>query len=182
MDRVRLPLVLGRVLGHADRISQLTGSGAKQLGLVLQPHLARLRASGGLDLWRPAKGIADLPGLRKASCMPLLLIAGAVLLTVAIGVRLGERVMGGGAQRLGPSTAMDISRPRRMVGRALVAVGGLALPVLPLVWIAAANEPWHEFDNDREVLFAVAWSLTLVVLGLVVSRALLLGVVWHRRS
>ena len=114
--------------------------------------------------------------------MPLLLIAGAVLLTVAIGVRLWGRVMVGGVQRRGPSTAVNISRPRRMVGRALVAVGGLALPVLLLVWIAAANEPWHQFDIDREVLFAVAWSLTLVVLGLVVSGALLLGVVRHRRS
>lgn len=69
-----------------------------------------------------------------------------------------------------------------MAGWVLVAVGGLALPVLPLVWIAAANEPWHQFDNDREVLFAVAWSFTLVVVGLVVSGALLLGVVRHRRS
>ncbi len=114
--------------------------------------------------------------------MQLLLIAGAVLLAVAIGVRLWERVMAGGVQQRGQSTPVDISRPRRMAGRVLVAVGGLALPVLPLVWIAAANEPWHQFDNDREVLFAVAWSFTPVVLGLVVSGALLLGVVRHRRS
>jgi hypothetical protein len=114
--------------------------------------------------------------------MLLLLIAGAVLLAVAIGVRLWGRVLVGGGRRRAPSAAVNIRRPRRLVGRVLVAVGGLTLPVLLLVWIAAANEPWHEFDNDREVLFAVAWSFTLVLLGLVVSGALLLGMVRHRRS
>jgi hypothetical protein len=113
--------------------------------------------------------------------MQLLLIAGAVLLAVAVGVRLWGRVMAD-VQRRGPSTPVDISRPRRIVGRVLVAVGGLPLAVLPLVWIAAANEPWHEFDNDRAALLAVARSLTLVVLGLFGSGALLLGVVRHRRS
>jgi len=113
--------------------------------------------------------------------MQLLLIAGAVLLAVAVGVRLWGCVMAGVQQR-GPGAAVNISRPRLIVGWVLVAVGGLALAVLPLVWIAAANEPWHEIDNDRAVLFTVARSLTLVVLGLLGSGALLLGVVRHRRS
>jgi hypothetical protein len=133
-------------------------------------------ASGG------PQGVGDPTGLRKASGMQVLLISGAVLLAVAIGGWLWERVMAGGVWRRGPSTAVNISRPRRMMGRVLVAVGGLAFPVLPVVWIAAANEPWHEFDNDRAVLFTVARSLTLVVLGLLGSGALLLGVVRHRRS
>jgi hypothetical protein len=114
--------------------------------------------------------------------MQLLLIAGAVLVVVAIGVRLWERVMAGGVQQRDPSMPIDINKPRRMAGWMMVAVGGLALPVLPLVWIAAANEPWHQLDNDRQVLFAVAWLFTPVVLGLVVGGALLLGVVRHRRS
>jgi hypothetical protein len=43
------------------------------------------------------------------------------------------------------------------------------LPLLPLVWIAAANEPWHELDNDQEFLFTVAWWSLVAVLGLVVA-------------
>ena len=114
--------------------------------------------------------------------MLLALIAGAVLLVVAIGLRLGERAMARRVRRLGPSTAVSISRPRRFAGCALVAVGGLMLPLLPLVWIAAENEPWQEWDNDREVLFTFARWFTLVVLGLLVSGALLLGAVRHRSS
>jgi hypothetical protein len=113
--------------------------------------------------------------------MQLLLIAGAVLLAVAVAVRLWGRGMAG-VQRRDPGDAGNISRPRRMVGWVLVAVGGLAFAVLPPVWITAANEPWHEFDNDRAVLFTVARSLTLVVLGLLGGGALLLGVAGHRRS
>jgi putative copper export protein len=57
----------------------------------------------------------------------------------------------------------------------------LALPLLPLLWIAAANEPWHETDNDREFLFTFARWFSLAVLGLVVAGMLLLSGVGHRR-
>jgi hypothetical protein len=113
--------------------------------------------------------------------MWLALIAAAVLLAIAIGMRLWARVMAGRPQRVGPNTTVSISRPRRPAGWALVAVGGLALPLLPLVWIAAANEPWHETDNDREFLFSFARWFSLAVLGLVVAAMLLLSGVGHRR-
>ncbi|HEX8861759.1 MAG TPA: hypothetical protein VGC06_22185 [Actinomycetes bacterium] len=113
--------------------------------------------------------------------MRLALIAAAVLLAIAIGMRLCVRVMARRPQRLGPSTTVSISRPRRLAGRALVAAGGLALPLLPLVWIAAVNEPWHETDNDREFLLSFARWFSLAVLGLVGVGILLLSGVGHRR-
>lgn len=85
-------------------------------------------------------GVADPAGVRKARNMQLLLIAGAVLLAVAVGVRLWGRVMAG-VQRRGPGDAGNISRPRLIVGWVLVAVGGLAFALLPLVWIAAPTSP-----------------------------------------
>jgi hypothetical protein len=113
--------------------------------------------------------------------MRLVLIAAAVLPAIALGMRIWVRVMAGRTQRLGPSTTVSISRPRRSAGRVLVAVGGLALPLLALVWIAAANEPWHATDNDRQFPIAFARWFSLAVLGLVVAGMLLLSGVGHRR-